>query len=324
MTLYVDRQAPVLVGQQGVRNFLSESSVLPVSLLPRLAAVAGVARVAAIAEEYAMLRLHGRRVVALLVGFDAGRAGGPWALASGRQPRNAGELVLDGVVAGEHGFGVGDALLVRGMRLRVVGLSAGTSGFMTPLAFTTRATVNALDRQPGTATFFLVWPREGATASAVVGAIERGVPGVTALLREDAAAADRRLFVGAFSGPLRAMVAIAAVVGLLVVGLTSYVSTRDRTREYATLKAVGLRRGAALRLAVGEAAVVSLAGAAVGAAAALAVQEAVNAFAPKYFVSLALSDVGLVVSAGIVMAAAAALIPARYVARLSPASAFRL
>jgi hypothetical protein len=32
VTLYVDRQAPVLVGQEGSRNFLSQVSVLPEAL----------------------------------------------------------------------------------------------------------------------------------------------------------------------------------------------------------------------------------------------------------------------------------------------------
>lgn len=32
VTLYIDRQAPVLVGQEGARNFLSQTSVLPESL----------------------------------------------------------------------------------------------------------------------------------------------------------------------------------------------------------------------------------------------------------------------------------------------------
>jgi putative ABC transport system permease protein len=89
-----------------------------------------------------MLSLHGKRVLALLVGYDPGRPGGPWRLAEGRAPRAFGELVVDEVLADEHGLTVGTRLHFRGEVLTIVGRSRGTSGFMTPLAFTTRATSN--------------------------------------------------------------------------------------------------------------------------------------------------------------------------------------
>jgi putative ABC transport system permease protein len=115
VTLYVDRQAPVLVGQEGARNFLSQSSVLPEELGSAIEDVPGVAGVAPISQQYAMLRLHDRRVLALLVGYDLGKSGGPWELSSGRVPRAEAEIA----------------------RLEIVGLSNGTSRFMTPLAFAT-------------------------------------------------------------------------------------------------------------------------------------------------------------------------------------------
>ena len=75
---------------------------------------------------------------------------------------------------------------------------------MTPLAFATRATVNALNRQPRTASFFLVRPRNGVSPAGLAARIERAVPGVSALTREEAAANDRSLFTGAFKGTLLA------------------------------------------------------------------------------------------------------------------------
>ena len=85
-TLYVDRQAPVLVGQKGVRNFIAQPSVLPDAVGVRVAAVPGVASVTPVTEGYAMFRLHGQRALTLLVGYDEGRGGGPWDLGQGRRP----------------------------------------------------------------------------------------------------------------------------------------------------------------------------------------------------------------------------------------------
>lgn len=322
-TLYIDRQPAVLVGQKGVRNFVAQTSVLPDDLGERLERVPGVAAATPISEQFAMLTLHGRRVLPLLIGFDPGRPGGPWSLSAGRGPRARDEIVLDRVIAEEHLLGVGSTVSYRGTPLRVVGLSRGTTAWMAPLAFATRATLNALNRQPRTATFFLVRPLAAVSPAALVARIERVVPGVSALTREEAAANDRRLYTGAFKGPLLAMVAIAFTVAILVIGLTVYGSTSERGREYATLKAIGLRNGPLLRLAGSQAAALALAGTWVGALLALAAVRAASAVAPKYLIVVTGESVALITLAALAMAIVAALLPAHYLARLDPATAFR-
>jgi putative ABC transport system permease protein len=323
VTLYLDRQPPVLVGQAGARNFMAQTSVLPEELGGRLERVPGVAAATPISQQFAMLTLHGRRVLPLLVGFDPGKAGGPWSLAAGRAPRAQGEIVLDGVLAEEHGLEVGTIVTYRGTTLRIVGLSRGTTAWMAPLAFATRATLNALNRQPKTASFFLVSPRDGVSPAGLAARIERTVPGISALTREEAAANDRSLFTGAFKGILLAMVTIAFAVAILVIGLTVYTSTSERGREYATLKAIGLGRGRLLRLAGTQAGALALAGTVVGTGLAFAGVSAAATLAPKYLIVVSTESVALLAISALAMALVASLLPARYLARLDPATAFR-
>lgn len=221
VTLYLDHQPALLVGPAGARNFIGQTSVLPETLGKRPERVPGVAAATPISKQFAMLTLHGRRVLPLLVGFDPGKPGGPWSLAAGRAPRAHGEIVLDRVLADEHALAVGSNVEHRGTLLRVVGLSRGTTAWMTPLAFATRSTLNALSLQPGTASFFLVRPEADVSPPALTERIEREVPGVAAITREEAAANDRSLFTGAFNGPLLARVSIAFAVAIMVIGLTS-------------------------------------------------------------------------------------------------------
>jgi hypothetical protein len=54
VTTYLDHQPPVLVGQAGTRDFLSQTSVLPESTVALVATVPGVARVDAISQGYAI------------------------------------------------------------------------------------------------------------------------------------------------------------------------------------------------------------------------------------------------------------------------------
>ena len=322
-TIYLDHQPPVLVGQAGTRDFLSQTSVLDERLAGRVERVAGVRDAAPISEGYAMLSLHGKRVLALLVGYDPGRRGGPWRLADGRPPGAFGELVVDDVLAAEHGLEVGTRLRFRGEALTIVGRSRGTSGFMTPLAFTTRETANALNEQPRTATFLLVTPGAAVSPAELARRIDAAVPAVAAHLRDDLAARDRDLFVGAFAGPLAAMIAIAAAVAVLVIAITVYSATRDRAREYATLKAIGLRRRGLVRLVSFQAGALAVAGTALGVGFAVAGAAVVGVLAPKYLIALTASDALWMGIAAVVFALVAALAPARYLDRLDPATAFR-
>ena len=323
VTLYVDHQAPVLAGQAGSRNFLSQTSVLAEELGSTISRVPGVARADPISQQYAMLQLHGRRILALLVGYDPGRPGGPWEMDSGREPSASGELVLDRVLASEHGLEVDSTLEYRGARLHIVGLSRGTSGFMTPLAFATRGTVNGLNGQAGTASFFLVRPDPGVSPGTLADRIESAVAGVSAMTRSEVAANDRRQFVDSFSGPLLAMVAIAFAVAIIVIGLTIYSSTSERRREYATLKALGLRNRALLSLVGVQSAGLALTGTALGTLLALAAVQGVSALAPKYLIVVTPAGVGLMAVGALAIAVAAGLLPARFLASLDPASAFR-
>ena len=270
-----------------------------------------------------MLRLHERPVLALLIGFDPGKPGGPWKLASGRAPSGSGELVLDRVLASEHGLEIGSTLEYRGAQLRIVGLSRGTRGFMTPLAFAPRTTVNALSHQPGTANFIFVRPGPGVSPDALAAKIDRAIPGISALTRREVAANDRRQFVDPFSGPLFAMVAIAFAVAILVIGLAVYSSTAERGREYATLKALGLGRRALFRLVGTQAAVLALAGTLLGILLALVGARGVSVFAPKYLIAISAGSVAAIAASALAMALVAAFVPARFLARLDPASAFR-
>ena len=323
VTVYLDHQPPVLVGQAGARDFLSQTSVVPEGVAVDIATVPGVADAAPISAGYAMLSLHGRRVLTRLIGSDPGQRGGAWQLASGREPRRFGEIVVDHVVAAEHDLTVGSRIRYAGRALEVVGVSRGTSGFMTPLEFTTRATANALTQRPATAAFVLVAPKQGVDPQALARRINAAVPGVSAVLRDTLATRDRRLVVGAFSGPLMAMVTIAAVVAVMVIALTVYTSTRDRSREYATLKAVGLRGRGLLRLVGVQACVLALAGSALGVLLALAAARGVSAWAPKYLIVIAQADVAAMAAAALVFALVAGFVPLRYLARLDAAEAFR-
>ena len=322
-TAYIDHQPAVLVHQRGVENFLGADSALPESVGAGLAVVPGVKKVSPITTVMTVIALHEQQVSLFFAGSDPGADGGPWRVVEGRVPRGDGELVLDAVVAGEHGVEVGDQVDVRGTPVRVVGLSSGTSGWLSATAFLSRRTLNASLRRAETATFFLVEPQAGVAPAELVSRINERIPGVTASTRDELAAADRRLYTSAFESPLLAMVAIAAFVGAIVVALTIYTAAMDRRREFATLKVIGLTRRRLVGLMAAQALAVGVFGTALGIVGAFVSARLVERAAPKYAFAISPTLVLLAVAGALVLALIASLPPARFLDRLDPAEALR-
>ena len=323
VTIYVDRQGPVFVARSGTRNFLGADSVVSAAAAARVRSTPGVARVTPVSEQYAMLGVGERRVLSVLIGYDPAGRGGPWLLSSGKEPSAAGDMVVDEVLAGEHGLSIGSRLDYRGTTFTITGLSRGTSGWMLPLVFTTRESVNQLSGLRDSSTFLIIEPLPGVSEESVSRRVARAAPDLTALSRRQVAANDRALFSDTFNGTLLAMVAIAFVVAVIVIGLTVYGSTVERSREHATLRALGLPARSLLRLVAVQAVVLAVAGSCAGALLGLLAARLVNVWAPKYLIVVSGRDVVLVAAAALVLALAGALAPARHVARIAPDSALR-
>jgi putative ABC transport system permease protein len=125
------------------------------------------------------------------------------------------------------------------------------------------------------------------------------------------------------TGLIRGMVVIGFVVGLAVAGLSLYTATTSRLREYAVLKAIGMRN-ARLYALISRQAFLTVAG---GLVLALALLLVLAELVPRLSESTSFAiTVGSMLQ-GVVLTAAiailSALVPARRVARVDPASVYR-
>jgi predicted RNA methylase len=134
---------------------------------------------------------------------------------------------------------------------------------------------------------------------------------------------DLDLLVKLFAAPMQMMVAIAFSVGTAILGMVVYTATVERMREYGVLKAVGAKNRHLYWLVTQQALVVALVGVTLGIGGAwLAAWGIMEAF-PRFLVVLRPGMVLPTALTGVAMGLLAALLPARYVARLDPARVFR-
>jgi putative ABC transport system permease protein len=320
VTAYPDNAgAPVIASQRGVETMHMSNSAIPIELARRLERDARVERAAPIL--YVSVVLGERKpVVSYLIGYRDG--GGPWAMAEGSSRPRGDQIVLDVQTADRLGAGLGSRVTVFGRELRIVGLARDTTSILSTIAFVDYATFAHAARLRDTASYVLLWPRAGLSPGDLAGGLQRDYP-ITAQTRERFSEQERQVISDMSTGLIRGMTVIGFVVGLAVAGLSMYTATTARLREYAVLKAIGMRN-ARLYALITRQAFMTVAG---GLALSLALLWALSAAMPRLSdsTSFMLTGGSLVQAVGITAAIAvlAALAPVRRVARVDPASVYR-
>jgi putative ABC transport system permease protein len=209
-----------------------------------------------------------------------------------------------------------------GKEFEIVGLSDGTTSWMTSFFFIRKSAAENLLLAPGATSLLLVTPDRGADEGPLLQRLAE-LDGVDALPKTAVIENDTKLLVEVFSAPIRLMAGIAVLVGVLVVGLVIYTATVERSREYGMLKAIGSGNSLLYKLVAVQAAVAAGLGLLGGIALAAALARLIHLLRPEFLIVLQPSSIAIAFASGVGMALLAGLLPARSIARLEPAAAFR-
>jgi putative ABC transport system permease protein len=315
---YVDATGAALwVLPSGTRALFAEGTQLPTSTLQTVRATPGVDWAASAWGQYAILNLHDTRAAIVLIGSAPGQPGGAWAVARGRVPAADDEVAIDRVLAAKHGLHLGDRLAVADRSYRVVGITRH-AGFMTGYVFATHRAVETLLGAPGKTSAILVGTSQPAAVQSRLAASGLTVVD-TSELRRTAVELNTRVF----GSPLRLMVGIAFAAGVLIVALTVYAQVAERRREYGIVKALGASSRRLAALALAQTLVLSGLGLGAGGLLLAAGRALLGWLRPQFEVVITPGLLVQAVGAALVMALVAAILPARRLARLDPATAYR-
>lgn len=323
ITSYLDHSSgSIVVAQEDVVNLLGTFSLLPDGALQRTESTRGVQDAIPILSQFVILDLHGKKQPTYMVGYDRDKGGGPWNLVAGREPRSKREAVFDRVLADRHGLNLGSEVEVMGKDFTIVGLSEGTTSWMTSFFFVRKDAAESLLLAPGATSYLLVRTSEGADPGPILTRLNK-ISGVNALTKKQMAANDLKLFAKVFSAPLRLMVGIAFLIGAMIVGLIIYTATLERQREYGVIKAIGAKNKFLFQIVVTQALFASITGAAVGVLLASGAARWIMTARPQFLIVFDPVDGAQALLAGLGMALIASIFPTRVVARLAPAEVFR-
>ena len=318
-TVYEDNVgADLYVAAPGTRNFFSTISVLPASTVDRVRADPDVKWAAPVRGLFSVTQFHDDKVPSYLIGWVPGQAGGPWTMSEGRPPAADDEIALGESLVNRHGVKVGDRLDVLGRSFTVTGIAAGADMFMASFVFMTHAATDQVLRAPETTSFVLIGTdRPDAVRQRLA------AQNLSVLSRDELKANDLSVITRAFAVPMRVMVGVAFAVGVLVIALTAYSAVVDHRRDYGIVKALGADHARLYRLAFEQTFILAAVGLAAGAVFFFAGRGLIGWYRPQFAIVVTASIVARAVVAALVMGLAAAVIPARRLARLDPATAYR-
>jgi putative ABC transport system permease protein len=312
----------LIVAQVGTSSGIGGSSKLPAGTETAVRALPGVARTLPVLMQGVILDLHGRKQFTFAVGYDPALGGGPWRLASGREPQADGEVVVDRLLAREHGLDIGDPVTILGRDLELVGTSEGTTFWIGTYAFMTRETLAALTSAPGAVSFVFVSVDEPGSVGKVAARLAE-LDGVNVLTKAEIVTNQRRTIGRIYDAPLGLMVGIAFLVGVLTVGLVIYVATVERRQEYGVLKAIGGSGATLYRVVLIQALIASLLGAVIGIGLGYLGAATLMLIRPQFNIVIEPWVAGGSLLASVLMAVLAALIPSRTINRLAPSEVLR-
>ncbi len=319
VTVFEERSgASLFVGQAGTTSFLGSTSILPAATVDQVRSQPGVTWAAPVRGFFSVATLHGGRVPAFVVGSEPGRPGGPWSLAEGRAPTADDEITVGQQFATRGALRIGDAVTLFGHPYRVVGVAADADMFMASFVFMTHQAATTLLGAPDTTSFVMVGTDQPEAVQQELSAL-----GLTTLTKSQIETNDLALKGQAYSVALSLMVAVAFTVGTLVIALTIYTAVMDRRRDYGIMKAIGAERGRLFRLILGQSVVLAIVGLGVGGAFFLAGSGALGRLRPEFAITVTSGALGRLVVAAVGMGLLATILPARRLAAMDPATAFR-
>lgn len=335
---YIDQtQADVWVAPLGSEGFFTPA-IVSRSFISSVQELPGVSEVHTLLYRPAKLRFDGQGFDTWVVGVPDGGPGGPVRMKEGNAKPTLGEIVLDDVQARLAGIEIGDQVDLAGSMLKVVGISKGGNVVFAQIAFISEAEARAEFRKavedaalpsipPGldpekSINLMLVKTAPGRAAD-VAAAVNKNVPGVNAFVTKDFADNSKRALKQAILPILVVILALAFLVGTLVLGLTVYTSVLEKEREFGVLKAVGTPRLAILRVVLEQALVCSVLGFAAGLAVTFVAARIVAFAVPQFITSFYVADLVLVFGASIAMTVFASLVPALKVIRSDALTVFK-
>jgi len=314
----------IWVLQEGGDDFFNSISMLPLTLKEEIESIENVEAVYPLIGRQTSFELGEDTVRMYIVGYDSEtRVGGPIKVIEGKDIPGEGEIIIDKVFAKTKGIVVGDTLRILDRDLKVSGIGQGGDLVFVQFAFMEQKEAEDLFKIPGFVSFYLTMLKNDAAALATSEEIERRLEGVSAITQDDYKKSNQQEINDIFIPILTVLVFIGFLVGLTVVGLMTYTSTIEKSKEYGILKAIGASNTYLYKVIIQQSFITGLVGFVVGMSLTFLTKLFLEDYVPQFVTKIIIQDVALILILILVMSIFAAFVPIRRIAHIEPAIVFK-
>lgn len=324
--LYIRKQpADLWLMQEGVANMHMSSSILPVGVLEEVRSVEGVKTAVGILYTNATIKVDDIVIFNYVIGIEEDAPiGGPWKLAEGTTNLTVNEIVIDQAVARRYGLEIGDPVQIGGFDVRIAGLSEDTFGIATSVVWVSKAAMAALMGVDADAnSYILIEPQAGVEVQALKERLATHIPDANILTSDEFAESDQEMIRQMGADLIGMMNSIAYIIGLVIIGITVYTATLERSREYGVLKAIGANHRHLLLVVLIQAFVIAGTGSFVGILLSYGIGSIINEVFPEMLVLIRPAQWLVVLPVMAAVTAVGALLPIQRIMKLDPMIVFK-
>ncbi len=315
--------ADLWVSKANTGNIM-EPSYLPLSIGSKLTSIVGVASAKPFGMQGLSTNVNGKDLPFYVISYDAANnVGQPDQVSQGKSVPDKGEIIIDRIVAKSYKVKLGDSIPFGGQQLKVVGYSEGTYLLSSSFAFVNKQDTAALFNLPDTTNYWLLQLKPGTEVSAVQAAIKKQIPVASTHTKEHFVQVNIDVVKDIVTPVFGALVALGALIGTVVVGLTIFTSTIEKSKEYGILKAIGLKNRQLYLIVLEQALTTVFIGYVIGVALAVALNPLITNAVPQFLTQIRLIDLGWIFALTILMAIVASYIPMRHLSNIDPAEVFK-
>lgn len=315
--------ADVWVMQKGVANMHMAVSQLWDWKEDRIRSIEGVADTESILYMNAVIDAGDREWFAYIVGLDE-RAdfSAPWAMHSGKRLPERGEMVIPKTLARLTGLQTGDNIAIVDRRFTIIGLSEGTFSMANSIVFVSKVDLADIMSATGSVSYVMVRAASGVSPIELAQRILNQVDKVNALPQKKFINNDHHLARQMGVEIIAMMSIIGSLLAIVIVAFTVHMFILRRKRELAIVKALGYRNRHVYMSVLLQALLLTLGGLALSFAFALVLFPMISLLVPAVSLKWTLASLLKTTVAAFLVAALAALWPARQVVRVDPLAVF--
>lgn len=319
-------KADLIVTQAGVSSLLGARSALPQLTREEVEAIPGVKMAHPLTTLPAIYDKHQHKMPIFIFIYDI--KGGPADFLAGDAGRDARDIVIDESLAKKHALNVGDEFIVAAFSFRIAGITRHRTALFMPFAYISYDGMIDLilesELAPDISTFpllsfLLVDLTPGAVPQEVIKRIENTITEADVFPTQQLAQNAVRLGEDLFGPVMQLLVAIAYVIGFLVMALIMDADVRSKKRHYGVLRAIGFSSIALTKAIIQQTFLILLVSMPLGLVMAEALSIVIEAMLPLYTIVILEPDTLLqTLLASVAFTVAGALIPLRYLQQVDP------